>query len=201
MQINKDTKVFGSFSSTPGNNGCNYFNARFQEEGINAIYKSFKGTDPMALTSSSRTLSFSGFALSMPLKIKCIPYLDSLSIQAEKINAVNTVLNTNGELAGHNTDWIGIREYFSKHNINSVSIIGNGGFSKAIQFYCQEEKLQYEVFTRSNINNILSAKYKVFNATPANFDCDIDGRPHTAAGKEIAKYQAEAQFDLYKTVL
>ena len=39
MQINKDTKIYGSFSSNPGNNGCVFFNRKFQENNINAIYK------------------------------------------------------------------------------------------------------------------------------------------------------------------
>ena len=39
--INKDTKIYGSFSSNPGNNGCTFFNNKFQENNINAIYKSF----------------------------------------------------------------------------------------------------------------------------------------------------------------
>ena len=39
--IDKDTKIYGSFSNNPGNNGCKFFNAQFKKEGINAIYKSF----------------------------------------------------------------------------------------------------------------------------------------------------------------
>ena len=39
--INKDTKIYGSFSNNPGNNGCKFFNKKFQENNINAIYKSF----------------------------------------------------------------------------------------------------------------------------------------------------------------
>ena len=38
--INKDTKIYCSFSSNPGNNGCIYFNTKFQQNNINAIYKS-----------------------------------------------------------------------------------------------------------------------------------------------------------------
>ena len=37
MLINKDTKIFCSFSSNPGNNGCEFFNTKFQENNINAI--------------------------------------------------------------------------------------------------------------------------------------------------------------------
>ena len=32
MNINKDTKLFGSFSKAPGNKGTEFFNRVFQEE-------------------------------------------------------------------------------------------------------------------------------------------------------------------------
>ena len=39
--INKETKIYCSFSSNPGNNGCIFFNSEFKELNMNAIYKSF----------------------------------------------------------------------------------------------------------------------------------------------------------------
>ena len=39
--INKDTKLFGSFSDNPGSRGSEFFNKQFAFHGINAIYKSF----------------------------------------------------------------------------------------------------------------------------------------------------------------
>ena len=43
--INKDTKLYGSFSDKPGNNGCMFFNKGFKKHKIDAIYKSFYSTD------------------------------------------------------------------------------------------------------------------------------------------------------------
>ena len=45
MLINKDTEIYCSFSSNPGNNGCNFFNDKFVSNNINAIYKSFYSED------------------------------------------------------------------------------------------------------------------------------------------------------------
>ena len=39
--INKETKLYGSFSNNPGHNGCQFFNTAFEKYGINSIYKSF----------------------------------------------------------------------------------------------------------------------------------------------------------------
>jgi shikimate 5-dehydrogenase len=100
MLINRDTKLFGSFSNAPGNNGCKYFNERFKEEKKNAIYKSFFGTDPKAIIEAARTLSFSGFALSAPLKENALEYVDLVEDAAREIGAVNTVVRENDFLSG-----------------------------------------------------------------------------------------------------
>ena len=68
--INKDTKLYGSFSIKAGNNGCKTFNACFDHYEMNAIYKSFSVTDIKDAVLSAKTLGFSGFAVSMPFKIE-----------------------------------------------------------------------------------------------------------------------------------
>ena len=57
MLINKDTKIFCSFSSNPGNNGCEFFNTKFQENNINAIYKSFHSDDIVKSINAVKTLN------------------------------------------------------------------------------------------------------------------------------------------------
>lgn len=198
MQINKDTRLYGSFSSSPGNNGCIYFNTRFKQEKVNAIYKSFYGIEPAEIMQAARVLDFKGFGVSMPLKQSIIPFLDNIDKHAGSIVAVNTIVKQQDKYTGYNTDWIGVQNFLLSHNIDSVSIIGNGGFSRAIQYCCIVNRLEYEVFTRENINLLSKASYTVFNATPENFSCDIDGRPNTETGKEIAFLQAEEQYKLYE---
>ena len=80
MQINKDTKIYGSFSSNPGNNGCVFFNRKFQENNINAIYKSFYSDNLLKSIDAVKSLNFSGFALSMPFKIEILNYADNIAI-------------------------------------------------------------------------------------------------------------------------
>ena len=41
LQINKDTKLYGSFSETPGNNGCLFFNAAFEKHIMESPEKYF----------------------------------------------------------------------------------------------------------------------------------------------------------------
>jgi len=198
MIINKDTKIFASFSSNPGNNGCTYFNTRFQEEGIDAIYKSFKADSLKDVVCSIKTLGIKGFALSMPFKHEILEYASEYGPGVNEIQAANTVTNKNGWLKAYNTDWLGVQRYLKERKINSLSIIGDGGFSKAIQYCCKENNYPYEVITRDNWETINTAKYHTFNATPLDIELvDTDGRPHTYTGKLISKYQAEEQYNIY----
>lgn len=208
MNINKDTKIYCSFSSNPGNNGCIFFNNEFEKQKINAIYKSFYSIDAKKLVESVKHLNFSGFALSMPLKIDIMNYLDIIDPAAQEIGAVNTVINNNGILSGYNTDWLGVIKYFEYFpHIDHLTILGDGGFSKAIQYACKKLFVDYNIIKRQNwkeIPNILSDELPstiniIFNATPVDVVCDklIDGRPFTEAGKNIANLQAKEQFYLY----
>lgn len=200
MEINKDTKLYGSFSTNPGNNGCIFFNEAFKKNDINAIYKSFYSDNIEQLISSVKYLKFEGFALSMPHKIEILPYLDEIDEAAEEIGAVNTVVIKNGRLIGYNTDWIGVKEYFEEHTPFSFSILGDGGFSKAVQYYCKVKKIPYEIITRKDWDKVKDLTGFVFNATPVDVDTKgylIDGRPFTKQGRIIANLQAKEQFKIY----
>lgn len=52
---------------------------------------------------------WAGFNVTLPLKEKLVPLLDSLSPEAEAIGAVNAVRIRGGELEGHNTDAAAVR--------------------------------------------------------------------------------------------
>jgi shikimate dehydrogenase len=206
LQINKDTKLYGSFSENPGNNGCVFFNTAFEKYGINAIYKSFYSDDITQTIQSVKHLGFNGFALSMPHKISVIPLLDELEPAAKQIGAVNTVIIKNEKLFGYNTDYVGIMDFFSYINItNNINIIGNGGFSKAIQYGCKQMDIKYSIFDRTNIENINDVNNQIFiNSTPIEIlsknNKIIDLRPHTEDGKVVSKFQAIHQFKLYTQI-
>ena len=96
--INKETKIYCSFSSNPGNNGCVFFNGKFQELNINAIYKSFYSDDIKKSIEAVKSLDIKGFALSMPFKIEALDYVDEVEDSARKIGSINTVVNKGGYL-------------------------------------------------------------------------------------------------------
>jgi shikimate dehydrogenase len=202
--INKETKIYCSFSSNPGNNGCIFFNSKFKELNMNAIYKSFYSDDIKKSIEAVKSLGIKGFALSMPFKIEALDYVDEVEDSARKIGSINTVVNKDGYLKGYNTDWVGVKKYFEVRRFDSIFIIGNGGFSKAIQYTCNVMDIRFEVITRENWNIIEELEDKIiFNATPVDVKTDnflIDGRPYTDTGREIALYQAKEQFKIYTGV-
>ena len=77
---------------------------------------------------------FLGINVTIPYKEAVIPYLDELDESAEKIGAVNTVVNRGGRLYGYNTDYLGMRALILYRGIElssrKVAILGTGGTSK-----------------------------------------------------------------------
>lgn len=76
-----------------------------------------------------------GFNVTIPHKTAVTKYLDELDEFAAKIHSVNTVVNDDGTLIGHNTDGIGVINALKRANFSikgkSVAIIGAGGSGRA----------------------------------------------------------------------
>jgi len=165
MLVNKDTKIFCSFSSNPGNNGCVFFNNKFKGNGINAIYKSFHSDNIEKSIEAVKTLNISGFAVSMPFKVEVLKYVDYIDEAAEKIGAANTIINNNGYLKAYNTDWLGVKKFIS-NQLDFITILGNGGFSKAVQYFATQSDIPYSIITRDKWDLIPQLTGHIFNATP-----------------------------------
>lgn len=86
---------------------------------------------------------FTAINVTIPYKKDVIPYLDEMDESAKAIGAVNTIVNKNGKLIGHNTDFTGFLYMVKKHNVHmqdkKVLVIGNGGASAAIQAVVKHE--------------------------------------------------------------
>ena len=81
-----------------------------------------------------RAKDFDGINVTMPYKSAVIPYLDYIDEPAEKIGAVNTVINRDGKLYGYNTDFYGMQALIDHAEIDpygkKVAILGSGGTSR-----------------------------------------------------------------------
>lgn len=199
MIIDKDTKIFGSFSNKPGNNGTKFFNQAFEKFKINAIYKSFYSEDIQASVKAAIHLKFGGFAVSAPHKIKIVELLDEFDESVLKIGACNTVVVKENKLQGFNTDWVGVDKFLPKE-IEFLTIIGDGGFGRAVEYVCKKRNIDYRIISRKNWDDLSKVNGYVFNATPIYVEIAanvIEGRTDFESGLEISKLQAIEQFKIY----
>jgi shikimate dehydrogenase len=88
------------------------------------------------LIGAVRTIGFAGLNVTYPCKQAVIPLLDDLSDDARTMGAVNTVVNRDGALVGHNTDWSGWSSGFERAlptaDLTSVVLVGAGGAGAAV---------------------------------------------------------------------
>lgn len=218
MMINKDTKLFGSFSKNPGNRGCQIFNAAFRYHQIDAIYKSYQISDIKSAVEAARTLGFSGFAVSMPFKKSVLEHIDIHADTAILCGSANTIVESSGILKAHNTDFLAVKQFLenvpieaglaSKALIESgkykFCVLGNGGYASAVISALNDLNLEYEQIVRSNWHCISEAKSTImFNCTPVkNVAIDdscsiISSSTETPTGRRLGLMQASYQYALY----
>ncbi len=113
-------------------------NTSFQETGINGTYLAFDVT-PDHLSESIagiRAMHIGGVNLSMPLKTDVIPLLDRITPRAKRLNAVNTIVNRDGQLLGDTTDGQGLVDALRFDGIQladtTVTVLGAGGAGRSV---------------------------------------------------------------------
>jgi shikimate dehydrogenase len=135
----------------------------FNITGINGEYKLFEivRKDIGTFLQNAQKERFAGLNVTIPYKTDVIQYLDELSPEAEKINAVNTI-SFNGRVSGYNTDYFGIDYTFKKHvadvNGTRVLVTGSGGAAKAVVSYLLDNKAK-EIYIASRDNAKAGKKF------------------------------------------
>ncbi|MDC0683181.1 shikimate dehydrogenase [Sorangium atrum] len=125
--------------------------AGYRALGLDFTYIPFAVTDVEGATRGMRALGIRGLGVSMPYKQAVIPLLDELDPVAERIGAVNTIVNDDGRLRGHNTDWIGaVRalEEVTQLRGARVLLLGAGGAARAVAFGLAERGARVTVANR-----------------------------------------------------
>ncbi len=140
-----------------------YFSKKFANEGIdNFTYQLFPLRSieelPELLEKEPHLI---GFNVTIPYKSAIIPYLHTLSEEARKIGAVNTVFVNREKLSlhlmGHNTDAPAF-EYTLKEILPSTAIkaliLGSGGVARAVIYTLTQMGIDYDIVSRNKANGI-----------------------------------------------
>ena len=158
-------------------------NAAFDKLGLDYAYLPFRVSPeelPQAV-SGLKALNATGFNVTIPHKVAVMPLLDKLDPLAEKIGAVNTVVNDNGVLKGYNTDASGFLQALLERGVEpagkNIVLLGAGGAARAISYILAERNVHLTILNRreeldwaeaiaANIRKDLGKDIKVFELLP-----------------------------------
>ncbi len=132
---------------------------------------------------------FCAINVTIPYKEAVLPHLDSISPIAERIGAVNTIVNKGGKLCGYNTDFHGMKALIERMGLDlngkKVAILGSGGTSKtacvvaeslgAGEFFCVSRN--GNGVTYEELYNLHRDVQIVINCTPVGMFPDTDSSP------------------------
>ena len=172
-----------------------YFNEKFQNEGIDAVYEKH---ELPSITEFPEVISTNpelvGLNVTIPYKEKVMEYLDFVSPEATAIGAVNVIkVEHKGKktaLRGFNSDVIGfsrsIAPLLESHHKKAL-ILGTGGASKAVNYALHQLGLATVFVSRTqkdgtiqyeNITPELLKEYEVIvNCTPCGMSPHFDECP------------------------
>ena len=129
-------------------------NAAFREKGIDFLYVPFRvrKEELEKAIEGMRALNIKGLNVTIPHKVAVIPFLDELDPVAEKIDAVNTIVNEDGVLKGYNTDATGFLQALLENGIEpegkNVLVLGAGGASRAISLILADRGAHLTILNR-----------------------------------------------------
>ena len=151
--IDAKTSIFGLIGNPVAHSlSPAMHNRAFTATGYNGVYLAFRVTDPAAAIKGVRALNFKGVSVTLPHKSAVMEYLDEIDETAERIGAVNTIVNNRGRLIGYNTDCAGaLKALKTRTSIQdkSVALIGAGGAARAIGFGLVNAGGRVTIFNRS----------------------------------------------------
>ena len=127
-------------------------NAAFSATSLNAVYLAFETEDIEECLKGIRAFGIKGASITIPFKTRVMPFLDEIDPLAERIGAVNTIVNDCGRLKGFNTDATGaLKALEDKIKLPGMTclIIGAGGAARAIGFMLKKQGAAVWIANRS----------------------------------------------------
>jgi shikimate dehydrogenase len=129
-------------------------NVAFREMGLDYVYVTFrvKAEDVPAAVEGMKALDIRGLSVTMPHKVAVPKLLDKLDPLAEKIGAINTIVNDDGVLTGYNTDATGFLQAMLERGFEpkekNIVVLGAGGASRAVSFVLADRGANLTILNR-----------------------------------------------------
>ena len=178
-------KKLGHSFSKPIHNALSDYSYDYKELAENELSEFFREKD------------FDGLNVTIPYKETVMQFLDEISPEAQKIGAVNTIVNRKGRLYGYNTDYYGFmyqaKESGAEIKWKDVVILGRGGAAKTVSCACSDMGAKrVRLLTRDDNPADFYDGQIVVNATPVGMFPDTG-----KSAVDITKFTAcEAVLDL-----
>lgn len=173
-----------------------YYTEKFEKEGIaNCNYDLYSIESIKEFPELIAKRNLDGINVTIPYKKEVIPYLDDISEEAAKINAVNCIriIKSNGQrrLKGYNTDILGFKNSLSpllEPHHRSALILGNGGAAQAVKHGLKDLNIEYTIISRTpksdseysykDLNKeIMQMHSIIINCSPVGTFPNINKRP------------------------
>lgn len=128
-------------------------NAVMRELGIKGIYLKFEVNGLAHLNDVMLDYDIRGLNVTIPYKTEVIDHIDSVSLEAREVGAVNTIINDDGFLKGYNTDIVGICRAMQlagfDPNGRRALIMGSGGAARACAYVLKEKGCRVTIVGRN----------------------------------------------------
>lgn len=130
-------------------------NAAFAEAGLKWRYQAMEVSPEMLAATIARIRAdgWPGANVTIPFKEAVLPLLDEIDPSAVRTSAVNTIVNKDGHLVGHNTDLRGfmldLRAHWQAPSAGRSLILGAGGAARAVAFGLAGAGLDLTLIARS----------------------------------------------------
>lgn len=180
-RISGHTGLLALIGSPVGHSGSPaMYNYSFERFGLDYAYVAFdvKEQDVKQALEAMKLFNMRGMNVTMPDKIEAARCVDELSDAARIIGAVNTIVNEDGKLIGHNTDGIGFVKNLEDHGVTvqgkKITVAGGGGAATSIQVQCAlDGAKEITIFNKKDafFERTLATAEKIKNAVP---DCVVN---------------------------
>lgn len=169
----------------------------YEEANINASYRArqLEENQLKDAIAAMKVLDIGGANVTIPYKKQFFLYIDELSELATRLNAVNTLKLSDGQIKGYNTDYDGVGFSFEVNGWDikdkTVYILGSGGASITAAHYIQDNHAASvtivtrnknqphdDPFNRIDYDDLANTKGDILiNGTPIGMHPNVDASP------------------------